>query len=205
MSIRPRSVAVPPDILDKIYAAQPLDDWEQSIFAFHCVVGHDLLVKIPRLEHVADMVAAQRAYWRGTDDSSQVGVGASLLKVAVDFDEQIMRGCDVPAALSGMLASGRYNALYLTTLQQAQVEVAQKEALAIRVAELRKELRPGGRPADHARPGSIRPVPRAFSDQDGLQTPYAFGGAPGPSVSGVCFFPVRAVEEPEPPKSAKLH
>ena len=133
-------VTVPSDILDKIHAAQPLDDNEKSIFASHCAVAHDLLVKIPRLEHVANMVAAQRAPWSGTGGSDPVGVGASLLKVAVDFDEQIMRGRAVHETLSEMRAGGRCNPLYLSALQQVQVAEARTEARAIKVAELRKGM-----------------------------------------------------------------
>ena len=83
-------ITVAPDILDKIYAAQPLDDDEKKAFASHCAVGHDLLVKIPRLEHIANMVAAQQAPGKGRDGSDPVSVGAGLLKTATDFDEQIV-------------------------------------------------------------------------------------------------------------------
>jgi len=133
-------VTVPPEILDKIYAAQPLSDAEKSIFASHCAVAHDLLVKIPRLEEVAGMVAAQRSPGRGKDDSDTVRTGASLLKAAVDFDEQIVRGCAVDATLAEMRATGRYNPLYLEALEQVQVEESRTEARAVKVADLRKGM-----------------------------------------------------------------
>ena len=133
-------ITVAPDILDKIYAAQPLDDDEKKAFASHCAVGHDLLVKIPRLEHVANMVASQQAPGKGKDGSDPVGVGAGLLKTATDFDEQIVRGRAVDETLSAMRSSGRYNPSYLAALEQVQIEESQIEARAVKVAELRKGM-----------------------------------------------------------------
>jgi len=133
-------ITVAPDILDKIYAARPLDDDEKKAFASHCTVGHDLLVKIPRLEHVANMVAAQQAPEKGRDGSDPVSVGASLLKTATDFDEQIVRGRAVNETLSAMRSSGRYNPSHLAALEQVQIEESQIEARAVKVAELRKGM-----------------------------------------------------------------
>jgi CheY-like chemotaxis protein len=133
-------VTVPSEILDKIHSAQPLDDNEKSIFASHSAVAHDLLVKIPRLELVANMVAAQRNAGNATNGSDPVGIGAGLLRVAADFDEQIMRGGEIHAVLSKMRAGGRYNPLYLSSLQEVHVEQAEAEARAINVAELRKGM-----------------------------------------------------------------
>ncbi|HUP03342.1 MAG TPA: HD domain-containing phosphohydrolase [Bryobacteraceae bacterium] len=133
-------VTVPPDILDKIYAAQPLDDSEKRAFASHCAVAHDLIAKIPRLENVAEMVAGQTVAGRGTGGSDRVGVGSSLLKTAADFDEQIMRGRAIDAILATMRAGGAYNASYLDALRQAHVEESQTETRAVRVADLRKGM-----------------------------------------------------------------
>jgi CheY-like chemotaxis protein len=133
-------ITVPPDILDKIYAAQPLDENEKKAFSAHCLVGSDLLAKIPRLEQVAGMVAAQQTPGRGTDNSDPVGVGAGLLRTAVDFDEQIVRGRAVEAALTAMRSGGRYKPSYLDVLEQVQVGESQTEARAIKVAELRKGM-----------------------------------------------------------------
>ena len=133
-------VTVPPDILDKINAAQPLNDKEKEIFTSHCDVGHDLLARIPRLELVAKMVARQRVPWSRTSDTGPAGIGASLLNVAADFDEQIMRGGTMPTVLAGMRATGRYNPSVLLAMQAMQVMEAQSETRAIRVADLRKGM-----------------------------------------------------------------
>jgi response regulator RpfG family c-di-GMP phosphodiesterase len=133
-------VIVPADILDKIHAFEPLDDHEKTIFASHCAVAHDLLVKIPRLEQVAKMVAAQRAPWSGSNDSDPVAVGASLLKTAADFDEEITRGRVIHETFSEMHSSGCYNPLYLSALQRVHVEEAPTEVRAMTVAHLRKGM-----------------------------------------------------------------
>jgi CheY-like chemotaxis protein len=133
-------VTAPPEILDKIYACEPLSEGEKTIFFSHCAVGHDLLVRIPRLEQVAAMVAAQRAPAKGGDESGPVWVGANLLKVAVDFDERIARGCLVDASLAEMRAAGCYNSSYLDALEQVKVEEAQTEVRAIKLADLRKGM-----------------------------------------------------------------
>src|SRR5581483_8774865 len=52
-------VTIPPDLLDKVYAAEALSPEEAKILAGRSLTGHKLLSRIPRLEAVAGMISMQ--------------------------------------------------------------------------------------------------------------------------------------------------
>jgi response regulator RpfG family c-di-GMP phosphodiesterase len=134
-------VTVPPSILDKVYLQQPLTPAEEEIFASQGRVGHNLLVKIPRLESVALMVAQQRQPWNNRQEANEsVRIGAHLLKVASDFDEQMMRGGSVDAVVANMRGNRDYNPEFLEALQQVQVEEAKSEIRWVTLAQLKPRM-----------------------------------------------------------------
>ncbi|MBZ5577049.1 MAG: response regulator [Acidobacteriia bacterium] len=134
-------VTVPPTILDKFYRQQALTPAEEEILSSQSRVGHNLLVKIPRLENVAQMVAQQRSPWAAQNGApSPVKIGAHLLKVATDFDEQVMRGSTQEAVLGKMRGSRDYNPEFLTALQQVQVEEAKNETRWVTLAQLKPQM-----------------------------------------------------------------
>jgi response regulator RpfG family c-di-GMP phosphodiesterase len=93
-------VTVPPQVLEKIASRRPLSPEEEKIFADHCGVAHDLLVKIPRLDKVAKIIVSQRSHsdfqqW----GSKELSNGAQLLALALDFDDRLQGGEPAAAAL----------------------------------------------------------------------------------------------------------
>jgi hypothetical protein len=96
-----------------------------------------LLARIPRLEEVAEMVGNQhmdRPAQRGTD---AIRIGSGLLKVALDFDELVMRGTEPAAALCEMGKRNVHDPRFLAALEQIQVQQAQREVRLLKLTELK--------------------------------------------------------------------
>lgn len=131
-------VAVPSEVLEKYYDAQPLDAKEQKVLASQGQVAQKLLARIPRLEQVAEMVGNQhvsRRDLRACGDAAAIGSG--LLNVALDFDEMMMRGTAPPAALAEMKKRGLYDPACLAALEQVQIQQAEREVRLVGLAELK--------------------------------------------------------------------
>jgi response regulator RpfG family c-di-GMP phosphodiesterase len=130
-------VTIPTDVLDKFYAAQPLSPQEERMLSSQSMLGYHLLAKIPRLEAVAAMIAGQNTAWHRRTGPEAVANGAHLLKVALDFDELLVRGAEAESAAARMRASKDYNPAYLAALEEVQVEALQSESRLVDLAQLR--------------------------------------------------------------------
>lgn len=99
-------VTVPPAILDKVYAGQPLADDEAKMFFTHPAVARSLLNKIPRLDLIGRMIEGQHQGMQiyvvpqeATSKEEITGLGAQLLKLALDFDQLAQRGLSHQAVI----------------------------------------------------------------------------------------------------------
>jgi hypothetical protein len=87
------------------------------------------------------MVARQGASWSAADRASDtVKVGAHLLKVASDFDEQVMRGSPVEAVLAQLRGNPNYNPAFVTALQELKLEEAKNEVRWLTLAQLKSGM-----------------------------------------------------------------
>lgn len=86
-------VTLPTSVLRKIQARQPLTEAEAQLAARVPEISHDLIVKIPRLEPVAEAIryARKRFDGSGPPDADVAGdaipIGARLLRVLTDLAE----------------------------------------------------------------------------------------------------------------------
>jgi HD-GYP domain-containing protein (c-di-GMP phosphodiesterase class II) len=62
-------VTLPSEILNKLFAGQYLDDDERLLLDEHPEVAYRLITKIPRLEHVANMILQQQNFHRKDRES----------------------------------------------------------------------------------------------------------------------------------------
>jgi CheY-like chemotaxis protein len=134
-------VTVPTQILEKSHFGEPLDAAEQKILASQTRIAHDLLVKIPRLEKIAEMIAHEGWGWterRGNADP--VETGAHLLKIALDLDEQVMRGNSLESVISQMHRSRDYNPSFVVALRELQIEEAHSETELVSLSELQPKM-----------------------------------------------------------------
>jgi CheY-like chemotaxis protein len=130
-------VAVPQEVLHKYYNAQPLDPREQEILSSQGRTGQKLLAQIPRLEEVADMVANQSSPSHPASVSASVATGSRLLRVALAFDELIMRGASPETALERMRTRGNYPANFVDALERVQVERGKEEVWLLPLSALK--------------------------------------------------------------------
>ena len=85
-------VILPESVLKKVYEGKRLTDEESQLFNQHPFVASDLIAKIPRMKQVAEIIKFQDAYYDGVGVSgahrsgNDIPMGASILKVALDFD-----------------------------------------------------------------------------------------------------------------------
>ncbi|MBS1857630.1 MAG: response regulator [Acidobacteria bacterium] len=131
------TVAVPFEVAVKRKQGLPLDPTEQEMLASQHRLGHDLLVRIPRLEGVADMVLHQNECWGPSTTLTPAQMMGHLLRVALDFDEQLVLGATPEMAIAEMRSRHVYNPRYLEALEAVQVEEASSEVLAVKLAQLR--------------------------------------------------------------------
>lgn len=134
-------VTLPPDILNKIYEQLPLTKEEERLFQSHPSVGRQLLAHIPRLELVSQMIEGQEkppetpiSPTNLKTDEDKAILGAQLLKLALDFDNQVSNGLSHQDALSIMRQRrGKYNrhlVKALDHLRGAKAEGGIKEVTA---------------------------------------------------------------------------
>lgn len=134
-------VAVPPQILEKLRAGETLNSEEAGILGSQTRIGHELLAQIPRLEIIAQMVARQHEPWNSRLlDTDRVTVGAHLLKIAQDFDDAILRGEDVDAAVNGMLKRDGYNTELVELLRNVQMAHDSADTRLLNVDQLRTRM-----------------------------------------------------------------
>lgn len=91
-------IALPPRVLGKTHAGEPLTKSEENVYASHPAIGYKLLADIPRLGSVPWMVRDQQKpysdYGNGKPASRDTAaeIGAQIIKVAVDYDHFIHSG-----------------------------------------------------------------------------------------------------------------
>lgn len=130
-------VTVPAEVLDKYYAAEPLNPQEARTLSAQSVLGSQLLARIPRLEVMAAMIAGQNTAWHPRSQMEPAANGAQLLRVALDFDELLVRGSEPQPAITRMAASKDYNPEFLAALEEVQVDAHQSESRMVDLAHLR--------------------------------------------------------------------
>jgi FixJ family two-component response regulator len=95
-------------IIQAAYAGQELSPDDQARFAAHPLVARDLLVNIPRLEPVAWMISQQFKETPTTipeipgTSSEGIVFGAKMLKLAVAFDNQRLKGLSDEQAITNL-------------------------------------------------------------------------------------------------------
>lgn len=102
------TIVLPSETVEKVYGGQPLDPEEQKMVARAPAVTEQLVRNIPRLETVAEVLAAHLKPRRGADalgndpHKIQVELMAQCLRAAFDFDAYDSQGHSGAVALDTM-------------------------------------------------------------------------------------------------------
>jgi len=133
-------VAVPPDILERRAACQPLTPAEQDAYDAYAATGYRLIKEIPRLEEVAEMVRRHREPV-ADEPKNDVERGAGLIRIALDVlaaDDTRRRVGQVARALQAERKGWAHELLGL--LVEYRAVRPQDEVRAVRVLELRPRM-----------------------------------------------------------------
>jgi response regulator RpfG family c-di-GMP phosphodiesterase len=136
-------VTLPRQVLDKLYAQEPLLPDEQKMYTGHPEVGRRLLENIPRLQAIAAMVERQQdPYWRygaqdGNETDDRTALGSQILRVAIELDQLLMRGVAFDAAWHKLRAKkGEFNPEVLESLMDLRVGDGAKAVRMLSVADV---------------------------------------------------------------------
>lgn len=138
-------ITLPPTVFDKLENQLPLSDQEKEMLADHPAVGAQLLAHIPRLELIAKMIEGQHeppyvsvAPNSLDSDRNITAFGAQLLKLVLDFDQQLIWGMSEPAALSILQGrTNQYNPHLLAALKEVTHVEADGSLKEVTVKELK--------------------------------------------------------------------
>jgi response regulator RpfG family c-di-GMP phosphodiesterase len=98
------SITIPEETIKKHYYGEPLSADEQAMIGRMPAVTEELLANIPRLEPVRAILARHAGLSRHGGNSggmtdAEIAVAASILRIAVEFDELESRGLSAQLAL----------------------------------------------------------------------------------------------------------
>lgn len=114
-------VSLPHETVDKLHARVPLTDAEKAMVARAPEVAEELIANIPRLEVVRGMLAlyARNPSRLAPAPEDLVGVGARILRLAVDFETLESDGLAPAAAIATLRGRGFYDHALLEILAAA--------------------------------------------------------------------------------------
>src|ERR1017187_1375216 len=132
-----------PDLLEAIHAGEPLTPEHEKHYSQHPQIAHDLLVRIPRLELIADMILKQKEV--PTDlsrslspDAESVRRGAQMLRVSLAFDHLLSTGTERQEALLTLSRDpAGYDAEMVAALGDFRLSRGPTELRAVDVRDLR--------------------------------------------------------------------
>jgi CheY-like chemotaxis protein len=129
------SVALPPDVSEKVYFGRDLSPPEQAMVARVPLLTEQLLSNIPRLEAVRHILSSlDRPLGRdagATDAERQlIARGAHLLRIAIDYDVLDVKGSSPSVAFAVLRGRvGRYDAGLLELFAEARGEGASRDEI----------------------------------------------------------------------------
>jgi response regulator RpfG family c-di-GMP phosphodiesterase len=94
-------LALPPGTLEAVSRGERLSDEDDRLYASHPLIARDFLADVRRLEDAREMIGRQREPLPGEAacNADRVTLGAQLLRVAVDLEELVEKGCSPAEAL----------------------------------------------------------------------------------------------------------
>ncbi len=130
-------VAIPDDLIERVLTGEELPADQMAMIDRHPEVARDLLMRIPRLQVVAEMVYHQDSMAKPSDNRLVVK-GGRMLAAALDFEEYLSIGAEPDQALEALRAAGnKYDKDVLEALATAKMPSAKDSAQLVPVHEFR--------------------------------------------------------------------
>jgi ActR/RegA family two-component response regulator len=134
------SVTISPDVIEKVYSGFPLSNSEAEAFASQYEVAGRLLARIPRLEEIARIVAAQHLQTGTASDCETLGsleIGIQMLQIASSFDQGLVRGLTRDGILSEIKAQRKYSTELIAAMRTAEIPQFGGQARSMKLHDLR--------------------------------------------------------------------
>ncbi len=128
-------VTIPGDVLERAFANQEVGSDEAAMLAEHPAIAGQLLGRIPRLESVAAMIAAQRA--PADVEDPLVKRGAEVLNAALELDGHVRNGASIKDGVRKMIPGQRHPRDVLRALSSFKMEDKKEAMRSVAVRELR--------------------------------------------------------------------
>ncbi len=136
-------VSLPPDLLRRMLKSETLTREEHRLLDTHPEAARQLLENVPRMESIAQIISRQKdAFWTYQINGNQAEptreeLGAQILKIAIDLDEQIRRGVSFDVAWRKMASQKKeYNPEILDALMDLHVNEQTEEISEVGTDEL---------------------------------------------------------------------
>ncbi|GMU84327.1 MAG: hypothetical protein AMXMBFR47_41970 [Planctomycetota bacterium] len=136
-------VTVPETLLTKVLNGGETSIDETRILRAHPRIGSDLIAPIPRMKPIADIIALQEKHFDGSGNpigpptGENIPIGARVLKLAVDFDAQLLAGDEPKRALLLLRnRKGVHDPELLEALERVIAGESGPVVLFVRIAEL---------------------------------------------------------------------
>ncbi len=127
--------------LEKLHAGKDLSEQEQAEFDKHPAFGGNLIKRIPRLERVGALIAAQElpfAELTLQQDDTELLARAAFLKIALAYDRMTQSGMAPRVAVSELLDQPEVYTPHVVALLQSLVNLKTEESqVEVSVAGLR--------------------------------------------------------------------
>lgn len=138
-------VTISPEVLEKVYSGFPLSGSEAEAFSAQYSVAGRLLARIPRLEQVSSIVAAQHTWATVPVDVQPaalgvVDIGVQMLEIAGAFDQGLIRGLGRDGALSEIKSRRKFNLSLVATLRSVEVPEFGSQTRMVGLQELRRGM-----------------------------------------------------------------
>ena len=133
------SVTISPDVIEKVYSGFPLSNAESEAFASQYEVAGRLLARIPRLEEIARIVAAQHLPTGAAADCKTLGsmeIGVQMLQIASSFDQGLIRGLTREGILSEIKGQRQYCTQLIAAMRTAEIPQFAGQARSIKIHDL---------------------------------------------------------------------
>jgi DNA-binding response OmpR family regulator len=130
-------LALPEDVFEKGYCGEELSPEANDMFRAHPERTAKLLLKIPRLEAVANIIHGQLKSGPDQPGMEEARLDADMLRVALDFDRRLYLGGSAGAALAQLRVSGRFERRILDALEGYSPAETTYEVKRLRIRDLR--------------------------------------------------------------------
>jgi|SRR5271165_25798 len=142
-------ITLDPELVESAYIGAQLSPEDQERFDAHPKAARDLLINIPRLEPIAWMIAEQGAKAAAANapetsapripsfSKEVMAFGARMLKLAIAFDNQIMKGAsDEEAKAKLQYRAGEFGKELMGALADLESEGAATEVRLVQISKL---------------------------------------------------------------------